>query len=1252
MKKILLLLFALLVSLASNAQQDGDLITPFTPPSYMEYVTAITRDNINGGIYIAGYELAPGSGGDWKVYKLKSDGTIDGSFAVPSGLLNNIFDIEALFVDSNNNLLIGCTEYQNSIIMPRIYRLSSTGIQDTGFTTNFQNQFFIRSIAQQTTAAGSRIIVGGFAYAGVGAALYGINNTNGQIDTGFNSGGAGPTTQNNGTRFINSVSVNPNNNQILIGGVFSHYNGSASQNAALLNANGTLSQSFSFPNDSSIQATAIQPNGSLLLGGFFQLSGKIGLVRFNGSSLDTSFTADFNSVNSDVSTIEVQCDGNIIIGGNFTTLNGLSRNNVARLLGTTGAVDTNFNPGLGTDDYVQESVLGAAGELYICGNFTTYNSTPRNRIAKIKASPLLIANPDSGTISTAGGTAITNVLANDTVNNNPATTSNVALSFVSSTHPNITLGTNGQVNVAANTPAGTYYLIYRICQFGTTGCYCKEGIATITVVGTGTINAVDDTWTINNKACSPTLYLLTNDTVLGTGATISNVTISGTENYPYLTFSPATGTVSISPSISAGTYTFTYQICSIATPSLCDTATVTITIVNAPVVIAMSDIGLFTTVAGTAASFPLIAVLGNDTVGGQPATTQNVSISFGSSNPDITYNATTGMVTISGNVPPGNYGFFYQICDLVTCRCNSGSGTASIIVLGELEANDDNFTSSCINGVTGGSSIDVTANDTMGTDPLDDNLVTISLINDGGLQGVTISPAGIINIPANSPFGIYVLDYSICYNDVSVCDNATVNICINNGLNPGTGANNTVYAVEVQQDGYIIIGGAFTKYNNIPRNRIARLKSDLSLDETFDPGAIGFNNVVQAVALQGNKIIVGGAFTATSQGTPVKCLARLNSNGSLDTTFASSNFQMGPQMQDIPRVMCLGFQSNGMIIAGGTFHIINNSSGFTKTNLARFSANGTPDNTFTSALTKYMGIVRDIYVMTDNSIVAGGMYLRIGSSLNMLYKVNANGAVDTGFNMAQQVLNETGVYAIERTSSKLLVGGNFRFYDAIGPQDIAQISSTGAIDPTSLFNPQLSSDSAIASIALNSSNNSIYIGGSFVTYNNNNSIRIARLNSNGSFDSSFNTGTGFTNNPSGGSVYALKLYTDNNILKLLTGGTFTAYNGNQAKYITRLDTTTTPVVQGRLIAPGEDSQTVTLYPNPSNGIFNIDLKGYDENTTFDVTVYNPLGQLIYKGSITAQGSNAIDLTGHETGNYFITLQNNLETINRVVTVKK
>ncbi|MBV6405101.1 MAG: hypothetical protein GFGODING_01867 [Flavobacteriales bacterium] len=130
---------------------------------------------------------------------------------------------------------------------------------------------------------------------------------------------------------------------------------------------------------------------------------------------------------------------------------------------------------------------------------------------------------------------------------------------------------------------------------------------------------------------------------------------------------------------------------------------------------------------------------------------------------------------------------------------------------------------------------------------------------------------------------------------------------LDGSFDPGAGADGTVHCIALQSDGRILIGGSFTSYAGTPRNRIARLNADGSLDATFDPGS-GFDNTVYGLAIQPDgRLIVGGDFT-TFNGTPRHGIARLSIAG---TTCAPTQLTTTPD----PVVSC---GATGLLLDGGS----------------------------------------------------------------------------------------------------------------------------------------------------------------------------------------------------------------------------------------------------------------------------------------------------------------------------------------------
>jgi uncharacterized delta-60 repeat protein len=111
-------------------------------------------------------------------------------------------------------------------------------------------------------------------------------------------------------------------------------------------------------------------------------------------SLDTTFDPGTGTDGS-VWTMVEQPDGRIIIVGNFTTYNGISRRRIARLH-PDGNLDTGFDPGFGANDSVYALCLLPSGKIMIGGNFQIFDGMPRVRIARLNPDGSLDGSFDPG----------------------------------------------------------------------------------------------------------------------------------------------------------------------------------------------------------------------------------------------------------------------------------------------------------------------------------------------------------------------------------------------------------------------------------------------------------------------------------------------------------------------------------------------------------------------------------------------------------------------------------------------------------------------------------------------------------------------------------------------------------------------------------------------------------------------------------------------------------------------------------------
>ena len=127
------------------------------------------------------------------------------------------------------------------------------------------------------------------------------------------------------------------------------------------------------------------------------------------------------------------------------------------------------------------------------------------------------------------------------------------------------------------------------------------------------------------------------------------------------------------------------------------------------------------------------------------------------------------------------------------------------------------------------------------------------------------------------------------------------------------GVNGTIYAVAIQPDGAILIGGQFPSVNGVPRQNLARLMPDGTLDLTFlNKESDGLNGPVYALALQSDgSLIVGGLFSLASTKERTN-LVRYSSAGVLDLLFAAATLPNG-------KVLALAVGSEGTVAFGGEF---------------------------------------------------------------------------------------------------------------------------------------------------------------------------------------------------------------------------------------------------------------------------------------------------------------------------------------------
>ena len=308
--------------------------------------------------------------------RLNIDGSRDVGFNPGDGANSWVFS--TAMQPDEKIIAVGDFTSFNGLSINRVVRLNSDGSLDPTFNLGMGANIEVRIVALQSD---EKIIIGGSftSYNGITINRIARLNNDGSLDASFNPG-IGPNNS------IYTIAIQPDG-KIIIGGDFTSYNGVSTNHVARLNADGSLDASFN-PGTSAnntVLATAIQSDGKIVIAGFFTSfngAARNYIARLNANgSLDATFNPGFGADNN-VWTTALQPDGKIIIGGDFTSFNGVPINRIARL-NSNGTLDSFFNPGTGTNNSIFTSVLQPDGKLIIAGDFSFYNDNSRNRIARV-----------------------------------------------------------------------------------------------------------------------------------------------------------------------------------------------------------------------------------------------------------------------------------------------------------------------------------------------------------------------------------------------------------------------------------------------------------------------------------------------------------------------------------------------------------------------------------------------------------------------------------------------------------------------------------------------------------------------------------------------------------------------------------------------------------------------------------------------------------------------------------------------------
>ena len=296
------------------------------------------------------------------------------------------------------------------------------------------------------------------------------------------------------------------------------------------------------------------------------------------------------------------------------------------------------------------------------------------------------------------------------------------------------------------------------------------------------------------------------------------------------------------------------------------------------------------------------------------------------------------------------------------------------------------------------------------------------------------------------------------------------------------------------------------------------------------------------------------------------------------------------------KVNAMALQSDGKVIVGGQFSSYNGETRHSHDNIIRLNEDGSVDTTFVVG-DGTSDAVNCIAIQPDGRIFLGGAFTTYnGTAQGYITRLNSDGSVDD-FIIGDGFNNYVNCITLQ-PDGKVLVGGAFRSYNGRGYNYIIRLNSDGSIDTT--FSSGDGFNAPVNTIDLQD-DGKIIVGGEFTSFDGNDANYIIRLNSNGSQDDLFRNNASFN-----GYVRTIKIQRDG---KILVGGDFSNYNGTiigTTPYITRLnsdgslDTSFTPYLTGLVYSITLNGDKILVGGVFEEKLLEFDLKGHVVSSYYSI----------------------------------------------------
>ena len=393
--------------------------------------------------------------------------------------------------------------------------------------------------------------------------------------------------------------------------------------------------------------------------------------------------------------------------------------------------------------------------------------------------------------------------------------------------------------------------------------------------------------------------------------------------------------------------------------------------------------------------------------------------------------------------------------------------------------------------------------------------------------------------------------------------------------------------ITLLDDGKMLVGGFFNSVNGLPQPAFVRLQKDGALDPGFSIGSgflsnpgngADFASSPQAVAIQQDgRIVVAVPHFGKIQGLERNSLARLNADGSVDPSFDVDTGLVYEFVRGQARGIALWSDKGSaavpalqkVIVVGSFTHIVQCGITHAHAGILRLNEDGTLDSTFnpgagfTNPINRH-AFMRHVAVQPDGKIlVAGDPVAYNGIPVSRLVRLNGDATLDATFDAAGPIGASTTIYAMDLLpGGQIMIAGHF-FSDETGSRiQVIRLNANGsrdlAFEPGTGFGNTPGAGLHDMDVQ---PDGKVLVGGSFLSYRGVARNGIARLNTDGSLDSSYNTGAGIMRDPYGAFIFNLAPQPDG---RTMVGGSFYRVDGTVRPWLARLQGDPAPPVPGTL----------------------------------------------------------------------------------------